>query len=171
MVKIFDMKACIVKDTNGNDVIVNITLLQEHPFILDDDAQIFRWISGLEPHPSHLLRKNTQTIEEQIQDLFINYHIKRFEWTKFTGFLTLPEHYSDSKYDMGHIIDLCLKIGIDIRNIMMHKSPNNPMTPADDALQEFQWNVLNINAGERDPEWTITEKIELPYFYVRKKKL
>lgn len=162
----------VVKDTNDNDVIVNITLLKEHPFILGGGAQIFRWISGLEPHPSHLLRANTRSTEEQLQDLFVNYHITRLEWTKFTGFLTLPEHYSDSKYDMDIIIKLCLKIGIDIHNIMMHKSPNNPMTPAEDVLQEFQWNVLNVNQVHdcnSDEEWTIAGKIELPYFYVRKK--
>ena len=162
----------VVKDTNGIDVIVNITLLKEHPFILDE-GQIFRWISGLEPHPSHLLPKNTRSTEEQLQDLFVHYHITRMEWTKFTGFLTLPEHYSGSKYDMDIIIKLCLKIGIDIRNIMMHKSPGNPMTPAEDVLQEFQWNVINVNSAgwEYDPQWTIAGKIELPYFYARKKKL
>ena len=164
----------VVRDTDGNAVIVNITFLKEHPFILGDGAQIFRWISGLEPHPSHLLRENTRSTEEQLQDLFVNYHIKRMEWTKFTGFLTLPEHYADSKYDMGIIINLCLKIGIDIRDITMHKSPNNPMSPAEDVMQEFKWNVINVNQVhdcDGDEKWSIASKIELPYFYVRKKKL
>ena len=157
----------IVNDINGKNVIVNISLLQENPLILSEGAQIFRWLSGLEKHPN--MHKNTRTLHEQLQDLFLNYHIQRMEWTRLTGFLSIPQYYINSKYDMDIVIKLCLRIGIEVRDIMVNKPSNNPLSPAEDVLQEFQWNIININVDKCHSDWTIAQKVELPYFYIRKK--
>ena len=163
-----DLEWYTVVSYDNQKIIVNVTLLKTHPLLLHEDARIFRWVSGIDNHPT-MEKKDPRTIEERLQDMFSHYHITKEDWLVFTGFLLIPQRYQDSRYNMDKIIHVCLRIGIYNVNDMV--PIKNPMTPKEDTYNEYRWVVKNCNAYtvECNEGWSVAGNVDSVLFYFRKK--
>ncbi len=100
-----DLEWCRVQSFDKVETIVNISLLRSHPLVTTDESQIFRWISGLEKHPT-MEKETHSTVEEGLQYMFYNYRIGNRDWKALVGYLLAPESYTLRLLDKKRIFDL-----------------------------------------------------------------
>ena len=165
----------VVQSYDDLHTVVNIPLLQTHPLIQNEDARIFRWISGLEPHPS-MLKTSTTSLHETVQNMFTNYRIRRYDWMSLTGFLLSPITYK-YKSTCG-IFDMCLVIGLysvvlalDTEKTTASSTTNsqyNPMTPDTDWRQMYWWQLRDTTFA-LPTGWSATVR-QGGHVYYRKKR-
>ena len=161
-----ELEWVVVNSYDDRRTIVNVALLRTHPMLLHEDCRIFRWISGLEEHPT--MNSTTGTLKQQMQDLFINYHIHREEWLRFIQFLLVPQNVS--RWAVDKIIEMCSRVGI---YHLEHLVPRyNPMTPTEDVRQSYQWMVKNCNSYSTTEGWSAAGQVSNSplLFYFRREK-
>jgi len=164
----------VVQSYDKLPTVVNIPLLQTHPLIQNEDARIFRWISGLEKHPSML--KTPTSFHDTLQNMFSNYRIRRYDWMSLTGFLLSPITY---KYkSTSGMFDMCLVIGLysvvlalDTEKTTASSTSNsqyNPMTPDTDWRKLYWWQLRDTTFILPNG-WSATVR-QGGHVYYRKKK-
>ena len=80
------MEWCEVMSYDGIKTLVDIAFLRASPFVQDEESRIFRWITGLEEHPSMKKEDNT-TIPERFQRMFVEYHVYNRDWKHLMAYL------------------------------------------------------------------------------------
>ena len=134
----------VVQSYDKLPTVVNIPLLRTHPLIQNEDARIFRWISGLEKHPSML--KTSTSFHDTVQNMFTNYRIRRYDWMSLIGFLLYPISY---KYKGTSMFDMCLVIGLYSVVLALDTekttAPYNPMSPDTDWRKMYWWQLRDTN--------------------------
>ena len=163
-----ELEWVVVDSYDSRRTIINVSMLRTHPMLLHEDCRIFRWISGLDEHPS--MKKPEHTLEEQMQNMFLHYHIHNSEWLRLVQYLLLPQYVST--WAKEKIIELCTRIGI--YNLHDLTPTYNPMTPKADVRQEYDWMVKNCNSYTQNvgDGWSVAGDVSesLVLFYFRKKK-
>lgn len=160
----------VVRSYDDLPTVVNIRLLQTHPLVQNEDARIFRWISGLEPHPG--MKTSNTSLHDTVQNMFTNYRIRRYDWVSLTGFLLSPISY---KYkSTSGVFDTCLVIGLYSVVLALDteqktaRSHYNPTTPDTDWRHMYRWQLRDTTFVLPDG-WSATVR-QGAHVYYRKKK-
>jgi len=135
-------------------VIVNVEWLKTQPFIQQHDARIFRWLTGLEDHPT-MKKPNPQPLEERFTHFFNHFDISRNEWMTFVRWVQAPSQFTD-RYECTRLTEICLKMGIFVEVCPAAKTGNyNPTTPETDCRNLYQWEVSTHGMAPEDG-WSVT---------------
>lgn len=111
--------------------IVNVELLRKHPLIQSHDARMFRWLSGLEEHPT-MKKDNGKSFQETFREFLENFSVHACEYKMFQRYLVAPSHF----HDMQQLQMILLKMGI---FTTLTDERYNPMTPKEDVHSRYWW--------------------------------
>ena len=129
---------CIFKF--GGTCLVDLHFLRNHGLITCEDGRIFRYLTGLEDHPT-MKKEENRTAQEKFQKLIDDYGISKNEWLLFMSYLMTGEVFVQKK--VPDLVRFCAKVGLfHIDNNEIEKKSligYNPMSPEEDVKQKYQW--------------------------------
>ena len=126
----------------GGKCLVDFSFLRKHSLIACEDGRIFRYLSGLEEHPT-MKKESGLSVEQKFQQMVNDYGISKGEWLLFMTYLMTGEVYTQKK--IPDLVKFCAKVGlfhidndeIEKKNLLGY----NPMTPEADTKQKYQWRL------------------------------
>ena len=135
----------------GGKMLVDVSFLRSHPLISCENGRIFRYITGIEKHPS-MEKDQDIPLDKKFQSMFEEYAITRKEWLLFMSYLMTGEVYM--RNSIKDLVQFCAKVGLfHIDNDVIEKKnllQYNPMTPEDDVKGKYQWRVCLSRLFLRD---------------------